>query len=444
MKNVQAQQVPIKKKPRHPLIETLFTLTGSTRACVWTEPLWGIPYNLYSPYASLYMAAMGLNDADIGLLASVGMLLQFFWAMMSGALTDKYGRRWTTVIFDVLSWSVPCALWAIAQGYWYFLAAVFFNGMWRITDNSWSCLLVDDCDRSKLVSIYTLVSIAGFLSGFVSPLAGLLMDRYTLVPTMRVLYWLSFTMMTAKFLILFFWGIETEVGKQRMRECKDTPLFKIAFEGVDVFLKMIRNPLTLMAMLMMLLTTCSNTVESTFLALFVTDKYGLSERLISFFPFIKAILSMIIFFTVTSKISHLRPRRPLLIGFGLETASVVLLLVCLPLGPNWMGIVFFAVALGAVGRALVMPMTNSLMTYSVDMRERARSFSMFYSAMFIASAPAGWIAGLLSEADRALPFALNLGFLVLTLLVSVRLSKLVERREAAEKITNKAENNLVN
>ena len=50
----------------HVLITTLKNLTGNPRGCVYTEPLWGIPFNLYAPYASVYMVALGLSDAQIG------------------------------------------------------------------------------------------------------------------------------------------------------------------------------------------------------------------------------------------------------------------------------------------------------------------------------------------------------------------------------------------
>ena len=69
------------------------------------QPLWGIPYNLYAPFVSVYMLALGLSDSQIGLLASIGDspgILDVF----SGALTDKFGRE-RTYIGDLVSWSIP-------------------------------------------------------------------------------------------------------------------------------------------------------------------------------------------------------------------------------------------------------------------------------------------------------------------------------------------------
>ena len=44
---------------------------GNPRTLVLIEPLWGIPYNLISPFATLYMYAQGITDVQIGLILSI-------------------------------------------------------------------------------------------------------------------------------------------------------------------------------------------------------------------------------------------------------------------------------------------------------------------------------------------------------------------------------------
>lgn len=61
-------------KKHHPMVDTLLNLEGNPRACVYTEPLWGIPFNLYAPYVSIYMYSLGVNDVQIGLITSIGMV----------------------------------------------------------------------------------------------------------------------------------------------------------------------------------------------------------------------------------------------------------------------------------------------------------------------------------------------------------------------------------
>ena len=90
-----------------PVIDTLLHLTGNGRACLWTEPLWGIPYNLYMPFVAVYMAALGLSPTQIGIVSTVYFASQVVWSLLSGVLTDKLGRRKCTLIYDTLSWTVP-------------------------------------------------------------------------------------------------------------------------------------------------------------------------------------------------------------------------------------------------------------------------------------------------------------------------------------------------
>ena len=51
-----------RKLMRNPLIAALAGMKGNARACLWPEPLWGVPYNLYLPSASLFMAALGRSQ----------------------------------------------------------------------------------------------------------------------------------------------------------------------------------------------------------------------------------------------------------------------------------------------------------------------------------------------------------------------------------------------
>ena len=77
----------------HPLFTALKNFKGNARGVVFTEPIWGIPYNLYAPYISVYMLALGLNDRQIGTVISIGLAFQVFTALLSGMITDRLGRN---------------------------------------------------------------------------------------------------------------------------------------------------------------------------------------------------------------------------------------------------------------------------------------------------------------------------------------------------------------
>ena len=212
------------------MFSTLKNLRGNVRGCVYTEPIWGIPYNLYAPYVSVYMLALGLTDGQIGLVTSIGLAFQIVWALLSGAITDKLGRKRTTLITDLVAWSVPCIIWAISRDFNYFLVAAIFNSFWRISMNSWNCLMVEDADPALLVPVYSWIYISGLVAAFIAPFGGLLIARFTLVPTVRALFVLAFFLMTAKFLIMNLLVTETKQGQVRMQETRGKSVLAVLLE----------------------------------------------------------------------------------------------------------------------------------------------------------------------------------------------------------------------
>lgn len=119
------------------------------------------------------MLALGCTEKQIGLIASVGLIFQMIFSFFSGYITDKLGRRLTIFIFDVIAWSIPTLIWEVAQNFYYLIIASMINSIGTIVGTSYNCLLVEDTNSEKRVYIFTWYQIAGILSGFVVPLAGL-------------------------------------------------------------------------------------------------------------------------------------------------------------------------------------------------------------------------------------------------------------------------------
>src|SRR4030095_4934071 len=138
----------------HPLLQTLRELKGNPRVTVLTEVMFGIPYNLFAPFFSVYMLALGVTDQQIGSIASLGLVFQIFSALLSGAIVDKFGRRLNLFIADMLCWIVPCLILAIAQDARFLVASALMNSLWRISHTAWTCLMVEDAEERHLVHIW--------------------------------------------------------------------------------------------------------------------------------------------------------------------------------------------------------------------------------------------------------------------------------------------------
>jgi MFS family permease len=391
--------------PENPLISTLKNLRGNPRACVYTEPMWGIPYNLFAPYASLYMLALGVTDSQIGLLSSIGLAFQVVVALLSGAITDKFGRKRTTLVSDLIAWSIPMFIYAVSQNFFYFLAAVIVGSVWRISSTSWLCMLVEDADQSQLVHIYTWIEIAGYSAAFFSPIAGLLIGKFSLIPTVRGLYLFAFIMMTAKFLVMNQYVTESHQGKMRMEETRHQPLFSLLRGYRGVFLQVLRTPRTLLTVSIQLVMSIGMTIANTFWAILVTGKLHIPEANIAYFFFFRSTAMLMFFFLIMPRISAMRFKRPLLLGFlGLIASQT--LLISMP-EKNYL-LLLFTILIDACSLALINPFLGSMITVNVDPQERARIMAIISVVVISLTSPFGWIAGRLSEVNRALPFVLNI------------------------------------
>ena len=399
----------------HPLIQTLRELRGNPRVTVLTEVMFGIPYNLFAPFFSVYMLAFGVTDQQIGSIASLGLVVQIFSALFSGVIVDKFGRRLTLFVCDMLCWSVPCLIWAVAQDVRFFIAAALMNSLWRISHTAWTCLMVEDAEERHLVHIWTWIMIFAVCSAFFAPLGGWFVERFGLIPAVRGIFVFGFIALTAKFVVLYLYSNETVRGVQRMQETRHRSLVSLLGEYRSVFNQLLHSKPILAALSLMVITNIYVTISNNFWGVLFTGKLGFASSQISTFVAIRSIVMTLCFFVIGPRLTNLRHfRLPLWVGFAAFLFSQLLLVV---MPPHAVLLLVVSVVLEAAASALVSPMTESLLALSMESNERARVSAMVYVALIVLISPFGWIAGQLSALDRALPFALNMSLFAIGIVV---------------------------
>ena len=370
--------------------------------------MWGIPFNLYAPFASIYMLAFGLSDSQIGLIASIGMGLQVFTSLVSGAIADKFGRKRTTLIVDIISWGAPCLVWAFAQDFRWFLAAAILNSLWRIVHTSWMCLLVEDTDPELLVDVWSWIYMAGLVVAFVSPLTGLIIKRFELVPTMRALYLFAAVMMTAKAFTTNALVTETRQGRVRMQETRGQPLFAVLQGTPQILKQILRTPITLVTGGLIVVMGVYRAVHGTFWSILVTQKLLVPAEYLALYPFARSMATMLIFFLVMPRLRRLDTRTPLLLGLlGLLVGQAILVLI----PARSFVLLLLATIIEGCSLPLASTHIEKLAVIDVDAQERARIMAILYTMVLVFTSPFGWIAGRISEVERSLPFVLLLAML---------------------------------
>lgn len=412
---------------KHPLFETLLDLRGNARACIYTEPMWGLSLNLCLPYATVFMLAFGMSDVQVGIVTSIYMFSQMIFAFLSGAIIDKLGRRKSTVVFDFLSWSLPCLIWAFSQGFWFFVVAAMLNGMMKITTVSWDCLLVEDAPKDKITHMYSWVLITGNLSALFAPIASIMVAKLTLVPALRILYINAFIIMTVKLLLLYKISKETSIGKIKREESRNMSWGEMLSGYKSALRKILNSRGTLFAITISILVEIVSMLGMTFWQIIASRRIGVPDALLPIFPMARSILSIVLFFTVISLIKQTKLKWPLYLGFLSSIISCILLISISETGV-W-GYVILAVSLvfEALGLAILSTLRESLVAIHVDPEERSGIMALLQTIVMLVSIPFGYIGGLLSDISRILPFVLCIALLLLGILATV----LFYRKEAA-------------
>lgn len=406
-----------KRLGEHPLIQVLAGNQGNPRTLVLIEPLWGIPYNLIAPFATLYMYTQGITDVQIGLILSIAMVVQVFFSFFGGILTDKVGRKFTTMMGDFFGWALACLVWSVSNNFWLFLIAAILNCFEQINQTAWYCLLIEDAHPKDLVGIYTWVNIGGLVAIFFAPLSGLFVNAYSVV---RVLYFLfSLTMITKVFITLKFCR-ETKQGRIRRAETKGVSVFHMLGEYRQLVPRLLKDKGALKAVAVSVLLYITNMVSTNFFSLYVTQRLGLSENYLALFPILNAAVMLIFMVGIQHRMSAMKFRVPLWIGLALYCVAALVLIFS---PTNSLGFVLIYVFMAAVAAALVNPRKDALLQLNINPQERARLNALIMASTIALSSPFGYLAGWLSSLDRRLPFAFALLLFLLAMVVIGRIQE---------------------
>lgn len=408
----------IKNVRNHPLVEILKRNKGNPRTLILIEPLWGIPYNLIAPFATLYMYTQGITDVQIGLILSIAMVVQVLFSFFGGIITDKMGRKYTTMMGDFFGWCIACLIWAISNNFWLFLIAVIFNSFEQINQTAWFCLLIEDADPKDLVGLYTWGTIGGLVAIFFAPLSGVFINTYSVVPVVRVLYLVFAVDMIIKVIITYRHCDETRQGKVRMKETKAASAFQMLYEYKNLIPKVLKNKEIMKVVSVSVILYITNIINTNFFSLYVTQRLGIADSYLAFFPILNAAVMLIFMIGIQHCLESVKFKIPMWIGLILY-ASCSILLILAPIGSIPVIIIYVFVA--AVAGALVGPRKDALLQLNINPKERARINALIMASTIAFSSPFGYFAGWLSSIDRRLPFVFTFTILIAAIIIIGRI-----------------------
>lgn len=392
------------------LVKMFFSATGNARACLFTEPLWAIPFNLYMPFFTVFMSYLGILDRQIGLLLALQSFAMIPMALLGGIITDKFGRRWTTFVFDMFAWGVSSLLFALAQNFWWFLVGMLINSVQLVTHVSWESLWLDETDPKFVGPFFDLLHITGLLAIFVSPISGHFVAIYGVVPVIRVIYWFATASFILKFVLTLIYTKETEIGKIRMKETKNIKTSSLLKEYGATVKLVIKTPKKLKAVTMQSSMNIINIIIINFVALYLVGELYISPEFLAYFPILRGSIMLLFLLFAQQWLNKFKSKN--IMKFGIITYIVAMVILLIAPREN-MFMVLLYVLLEGTAFALLITRVSAMAATAIDSDDRARQTALFRGISFGLGAPFGLLIGYMSELNRRLPFLLGIAIFIL-------------------------------
>ncbi|MBS4195283.1 MFS transporter [Lederbergia citri] len=406
-------------------------ITGNARACLVVEPLFIIPYSMYLPYVSVYMLALGVGKTQVGMIASLGLIVQIFTSFISGFLTDRLGRKKALLIYDFISWPLAVYIWAVSQNIWFFIFAAIFNGFLKIPQTAWTCLLVEDTKPKDRSIVFTILQVIGVVGGLFAPLGGLLVSKLTLIPAVRIMYAIAGTCMLIMIISRHFMTHETEIGMLKQKESKNVPLKDILVEYGSIMKKIIRNNGLLLIFAVYIFFNFQMVMQNTYLYVYIVEALSVSESTISIFPAISSVCMLFLLFFVIPRFKEELNYYYMMIGFSLSIIANVILIITK--GSSLTPIII-SLILSAAGVLISNPYLESAVANSIEDANRANMYSILQVFLLLFISPAGVIAGLAYKMDPRLPFIIMVCSLIINIAILLYLAKPFSRKNKLLKV----------
>jgi len=403
----------------------LSDLPRNSRNSIKLEPLWSVFGGMILFYAPLYMKGLGVTEVEMGLINTVNLFFAFIFHFLAGPVTNRLGRKRTTLIFDIISWTIPMLIWAVAQNFWYFLIAYSINASVKIVSISWYCLISEDAPENKRAKIFGIMYIINYTTGIFTPVAGLLIAKYGTVPTLRVLYLIGMVSFTCMFIIRNALVNETKAGKEIM-EKHSTMSISQSLKSYIVNIAGIRKNKNLILITLILIITNFAASMNFFQILYIKDYLGFSEKALSVTPLISALINLLLFVYVLPKLRNFKDEKLLFIAFLIVCLGILVLLAT-PLGN--MAILLASIGILAVGGFIMQVYRDTVFMNNAGEHDKADMYAAAQTVTTLICIPSGYLGGLMFSLSRQLPF---LGMLCLYIIASLIAFKLLRMKGATD------------
>lgn len=220
-------------------------------------------------------------------------------------------------------------------------------------------------------------------------------------------------------------------GTVRRTATKDLSLRELLAGYKESFAKIQGSLGMKFAIVISILVEIVMSIAGTFWQIIVSKRIGVPDVLLPIFPMMKSLMSMILILTVLTHIRQYRLKLPLYGGFFCMIVSDLILIAIRRPGVLGYMLLVGSLFFEALGGAVLNTLRESLVAINADPEDRSNVMALLQATVMLVSVPFGYIAGILSDRSRVLPFVLCIVLLITGIFATMIFYGKADREKAA-------------
>lgn len=387
-------------------------ISGNYRILIISWMIMDLAMEMPVPNFQYYVQALGGTGMALGIIGAANFLAMAAVAFPGGYLADKYGRRWliTTMTFGL---AFSYVFFALAPSWHFILIGTILQGLCLIYQPALFAMVQDSLPPERRGVGFSLVQMIHGTFNTPGPIiAGLLLLRFGLVDSMRIVYFIVISL----YLTAAVWRLrlkETIKSGDPIRFSHFISSYPQAIRECCVNVWKVVPSSVLWLLSVQILFMFSNALVNVINAIYARDVLGIPEELwwLTFIPLL--LTMMIASFPVGKLIDKIGAKIPLTLG-PLTLASALLIFV----NGNFYS-VMVAMALLSLVFLLVMSSGMTLTAQLVEPENRGKVRGFLNFAGYIAMGFGMLLGNFLYNQMPQLPFYLTIALTVPMILIII-------------------------
>jgi len=391
--------------------EELGFLRGNLLVLMVSYMVFGFTSGLFGPFRSPYIRELGASPLVLGLMTSVGYVILAFIRIPGAYIADRYGRRNVIAVFTFGA-ALSYAFYIFAWDWRVIMVAVVVSSLSHIYQPALEAIEADSLPPGKRGVGYSLIWIMPGIPAFIGPIiSGYMVEKYHLVPGMRLVYVLVFVCVITIAAIRWRFLKETLGEGEGLGQQELVASFRESFGSIwEAWRGMGRD--VRYVTLVYLLISLEFPLFDTFYSLYAYDVVGVTGMEWGLIYTIGSVALILVGYPAGKIVDRIGRRRSMLLAYLFSTPALLAFMAAR--GFTQMALVDISFR---VSTAFFFPALMALRADIIPRDRRGRILGLMGTLRSLAMVPAATVFGYLYEVNRAYPYYIGVVIEVVTVAI---------------------------